>query len=213
MFHNRTFICTCVDCGTEFEAKCANAKRCKPCAGERLREQNRKYVRKHRQENKKEYHAPRKQETMICACCGEETIRNSGNQKFCPTCSTDIIYRRNVERKKRLEAEARGEKVIAHVGDVIKCIDCGVEMIKTTARHVRCENCREKHRIEKSRMDYQRKKAEQEAERRKKAEPPKVKTLAQIEEIGRKAHSSYGKLTAPTVTVFIPPEFRAQGEV
>ena len=192
---NRTFLCTCVDCGTEFEAKCSNAKRCKPCASERLREQNRNRVRKHRQETQKEYRAPRKQTTMICACCGAETIKNSGNQKFCPTCSADAMYRRQIERKKRLEAEARGEIVVAHIGDTIKCVDCGAEMIKMNARHVRCENCREAHRLQHSRELWQQKKEANIAERRKKAAEPKVKTLSDIVAEARRLGLSYGQYT------------------
>ena len=193
---NRIFLCTCVDCGTEFEAKCSNAKRCKSCAAERLREQNRNNMRKYRQAKEKDYYAPRKQTTMICACCGEETIRNSGNQKFCPTCSADAMYRRMAERRKKLEAEARGEVTIAHIGDTIKCVDCGAEMIKMNARHVRCENCREAHRLQHSREIWKKKKEENTAERRKKASMPKPKKLSDVEAECRRLGLSYGQYTS-----------------
>ena len=191
----KTFMLTCVDCGTQFEAKCTNAKRCKACAAARLKEQNRNNVRKHRQTQEKDYSTPRKQETMICEACGVETVRNSANQKFCPTCSVDAMYRRMSERRKRLEAEARGEITIAHIGDAIKCVDCGAEMIKMNARHVRCANCREKHRLEKGREEWQRRKEAREAEKRKKATTPKRKTLSDIVAEARKLGLSYGLYT------------------
>ena len=208
---NRKFTLTCADCGCEFEAKSTNAQRCHTCAGKRQREKNLEYS--HMRRKNPIRAKSRKQGTMICESCGCEAPRNSANQKYCATCSVDVMYRRLAEQKRRLEAEARGELVIAHIGDTIKCVDCGTEMIKMNARHVRCANCREKHRLEKSREDWQKRKEAAAEEKRKKAEPPKHKTLAQMEEVGRQLHASYGQLMAPAVTVHIPPEFRTPREV
>lgn len=189
-------ICTlyCVDCGAEFKSKATNAKRCKTCTGEYLRAQRREYDRK-RQEHPRNSYTPRKQTTMICQSCGQETIRNSGNQKYCPTCTTDAIYRRNIEAKKRRAAAARGEIVIPHVGDLIKCADCGKEIIKNTARHIRCAECAEKHRIEHSKELWQKKKAEAKAERRRLAAMPKAKTLSDVVSEARRWGLSYGQYT------------------
>lgn len=191
----KTFMLTCVDCGTQFEAKCTNAKRCKACAAARLKEKHRISSQKYREGLEKDYNTPRKQKTMVCEACGVETVQNSANQKYCPTCSVDAMYRRMSERRKRLEAEARGEITIAHIGDTIKCVDCGTEMKKMNARHIRCAVCREKHRLEKNREEWQRRKEEREAKKREKATAPKRKTLSDIVAEARSLGLSYGQYT------------------
>lgn len=99
----------------------------------------------------------------------------------------------------------------------IPCVRCGREIIAVVPNAKYCPECRNIAHAEADRKRREKiKKAILTGEYKpkpKKPEPPvKRNDLALLARSAAKKHTTYGKLTAPAVTVVIPPQFRTTGE-
>ena len=72
-----------------------------------------------------------------CQKCDREFTRRSGNQKFCPKCSTKIASRQRKEARRRYYMKNKQRPP----QDMRRCDRCFAEFVRTETRQEKCPAC------------------------------------------------------------------------
>lgn len=106
----------CQICGKEIN-RGANARFCPECARERIREQNRGYMKKHRLKQQLPQVSAKGETTKKCLWCGKFFVIENSRLKRCETCRKlhrlpKWLTRKRYAPKVKIEAGWRGQRVM-----------------------------------------------------------------------------------------------------
>ena len=90
-----------------------------------------------------------------CARCGKETVRNSGTQQYCLTCSDIVRHEKNRVYMRRVAERRKAQRAGTPLDyGTAPCAECGKEIKKQSSNHRYCRECADvvKKRSEKNRV-------------------------------------------------------------
>lgn len=111
--------------------------------------------------------------TFKCQLCGEEIVRNSNNQKYCPECAhkkcQERVRKWQEQHREKIREAKRNYYRSTKTGikqDTIICQKCGIETAKRSATQKYCPEC-SKENQRKNALEWRKKNIEKIRERNK----------------------------------------------